>query len=394
MPHSSSKEEEEELPGVSILRPLSGVDHNLYANLESCLQLQYPKHKIEVLFCISSKDDAAVSVVKTLLERHPGSNARIVFSEKNICLNPKVSNLLPAYDQAKNPLIWILDSNVLIHPLSLLKSVRYLPSPHSSRPKHAIGLVHHLPYGLHASGIGGKLDATFLNTAHAKMYLAINWYRIDSCLNGKSNMFWKSDLQTVLGEGKGLETFGDFLGEDHMIGHGLWHRHPLKLRHQLIDGIAALNVVGEMGVREYWNRRLRWIRARKYMVTASTLVEPFTESLVAGLCLLLSLSSIFPGSFSASQLIFVFFLHLTGWYMIDKSMFGTLSRLEEERGTPKRNQARLEWHIWMMRELLAFPIWSVGWFGGNGVQWRDGEELTVGWGGRVSRRNSRSSGVR
>ena len=36
--------------------------------------------------------------------------------------------------------------------------------------------------------------------------------------------------------------------------------------------------MANMSLQKYWNRRVRWLRVRKFTVTLATLVEPGTES--------------------------------------------------------------------------------------------------------------------
>lgn len=65
-------------PGVSILRPLKGLDTNLYKNLESTFIQDYPK--FELLLSVDDEHDQALSVVHDLLTKYPNVNARIIIS--------------------------------------------------------------------------------------------------------------------------------------------------------------------------------------------------------------------------------------------------------------------------------------------------------------------------
>ena len=54
-------------PGVSILRPLKGLDPNLYENLRSAFEQDYPD--IEIIFSVADDKDPALRVVNELIDR-------------------------------------------------------------------------------------------------------------------------------------------------------------------------------------------------------------------------------------------------------------------------------------------------------------------------------------
>lgn len=66
----------ESVPGVSILRPLNGLDGNLFENLESTFRHEYPN--FEIIFSVANEYDQALPVVQTLLEKYPRSDARVI----------------------------------------------------------------------------------------------------------------------------------------------------------------------------------------------------------------------------------------------------------------------------------------------------------------------------
>lgn len=62
--------------GVSILRPLKGLDPNMYESLETSFLPAYPK--FEVIFSAADKDDPALTVVRELIAKYPHVDARII----------------------------------------------------------------------------------------------------------------------------------------------------------------------------------------------------------------------------------------------------------------------------------------------------------------------------
>ncbi|CAN7942183.1 unnamed protein product, partial [Ixodes hexagonus] len=109
------------LPGVSIIKPLTGVDPNLFSNLESFFTMSYPQY--ELLFCIQDESDPSIMLVKRLMEKHPLVDARVfvgkcIFSVLSfvwgcpVGVNPKINNMQPGYEAAKYELILVSDSGL------------------------------------------------------------------------------------------------------------------------------------------------------------------------------------------------------------------------------------------------------------------------------------------
>ncbi len=89
----------EKLPGVSIIKPLTGCDDNLFDNLETFFNIDYPmvscfrgfwnaflpwsfviflsRLKFELLFCIQDNTDPSIGVVKRLMDKYPHIDAKL-----------------------------------------------------------------------------------------------------------------------------------------------------------------------------------------------------------------------------------------------------------------------------------------------------------------------------
>src|SRR5262245_5630035 len=65
-----------ELPAVSVLKPVYGMEPQLERNLESFFLQDYPD--FEIIFGARYADDPALRIVKTLQEKYPGVRTRIV----------------------------------------------------------------------------------------------------------------------------------------------------------------------------------------------------------------------------------------------------------------------------------------------------------------------------
>ncbi|KAJ1724042.1 Ceramide glucosyltransferase [Coemansia erecta] len=331
-----------EYPHVSIIRPLKGIDRDMQRTLESSFRQEYPA-SLEILFAVEDPHDPAIAVVNQLIARYPKISARILVGQDNVGINPKVNNMLKAFDQAQSDLLWICDSNVYTDPGTLRRSVDLMLDD------RRIGVVHHVVFSESPDTLGAMLDNAFLVTNHCRMYLAINSFGVASCLMGKSNLYYKSALDSV----GGLASFGQYLAEDNMIGQALWRagwKHTMT-------GDLARQPTDIDSFAEYCRRRIRWVRVRKYNVTVATLYEPFTESIVLGLLTAWALHHLY-----ALDIISSFSTFFSCWFALDMLFFYRINH-----GPPPS----WIWFVvsWLCRESLALPLWIAAIFG-NTVMWR------------------------
>jgi ceramide glucosyltransferase len=210
------------VPGVTIIRPLLGLDPNLFYNLQTTLALEYPSDKLEIIFAIQDPLDPALGVVRLLLDERVGGDpsgpkrwghldVKIIVNSEVVGTNPKINNLVKPFEQAKFEILWVVDATVSLTSSMLARSVESLitpPSSASGRPtyeqdrlldrdrdvngvayKHTaeysgVGIVHHLPNAWvpNTTGrgtFGSRLEACYLNGVHGRMYLAIVSRNID-----------------------------------------------------------------------------------------------------------------------------------------------------------------------------------------------------------------------
>lgn len=258
--------------------------------------------------------------------------------------------MIPSYETAKHDILWICDSNVYVDRDTLGRSVDKLCQP-------GVGVVHHLPLAILPESYGAEVEQVFLNTNHAKMYLAINFVAVASCVMGKSNLYRRSDLNRA----GGLAAFGKYMAEDNLIAEAIWKQ---GLRHEMTCDTACQSL-GAMSPEDYWLRRSRWVRVRKYIVTAATIVEPFTESIVCGLIGSYGFSRLLDhrsltGSFLLAHMIF--------WFACDYILFTTFlgAQSHQKKPMPMWKFAR----AWITREAVALPLYLFAMMGTK-IKWRN-----------------------
>ncbi|KAF9353914.1 hypothetical protein BGX26_008336 [Mortierella sp. AD094] len=331
----------DEVPGVSIIRPLRGIDCNMYENLAPSFRQDYPL--FEIIFSVAQPNDPAIAVVKDLIKKYPKVDARIIIGEKNVGINPKINNMVQSYETAKYDIVWVCDSNVYVDPGCMGRSVDKMMKP-------GVGLVHHLPFGVRPQTLGSELELMFLDTVHAKMYLFINWTGLASCVVGKSNLYRRSDLDKV----GGLAAFGKYMAEDNLVATAIFN---MGYKHEMTSDLAYQSL-GSMTPSDYFLRRARWTRIRKYTVTAATVVEPFIEMIGCGLVA----SYGFNLLWNIHMLNFLAF-HVVIWFLVDWSMYQALSG-------EKMDNLRGFLMAWCLRELAALPLFAYA-VAGSTVDWRD-----------------------
>lgn len=267
----------DEIPHITIIRPVKGIEVGLYDCLASTFQLAYPKSKLTIHFCVASTDDPAYPLLQKVVADFPGFDARVLIEENdpllhgtgghvnNLGPNPKIRNMSRAYREAKGEIIWIVDCNVwvgagsvgrmvdklcgfqpdgarstpykLVHQLPLVVDIEEpkateelgLLSNDTPQPRAPKGLLDH----------GGRLEEMFMSTTHAKFYSAINTVGVAPCIVGKSSMFRKAHLDAMTdpaqnpilaasdaSRGRGLDFFSSYICEDHLIGDLTWRSAP------------------------------------------------------------------------------------------------------------------------------------------------------------------------
>ncbi len=233
------------LPPVSILKPLRGLDDNLFDNLSSFCTQDYPEY--EILFGLQDHNDPAFKVAKKVQDKHPDTNITIIVERCSLGLNPKVNNLIPAYRKSRHPYVLISDSNVMVGPDYLREIARHTQDP-------SVGLVSNLIRGVGGRSLGAILENLHLNSFVIGSISFLDRFLGMPCVVGKSMLMKKDDLQAI----GGLETFKDILAEDFIIGREMSRAgKKVALSNYLIS-----NVNEYWDVKRFLNRHTRWGKLR------------------------------------------------------------------------------------------------------------------------------------
>ena len=230
---------------VSILKPLKGLDDNLFDNLSSFCTQDYPEY--EILFALQDHNDPAYKVAKKVQFKYPDRNITIVIEKSNAGLNPKVNNLIPAYKRSRFQHILISDSNVMVDKNYLREIMRHAQDP-------SIGLVSNMIRGVGGRSFGAILENLHLNSFIIGSVSFLDKYWGMPCVIGKSMLLKKDDLEKL----GGLAAFKDILAEDFIIG-----REMDRLGKRVVLSNYLISNVNEYwDIKRFLNRHTRWGKLR------------------------------------------------------------------------------------------------------------------------------------
>jgi ceramide glucosyltransferase len=261
-------------PGISILKPLKGVDAHMHAALLSHCTQDYPG-EFELLFGVSSLDDPAVAEVARLRVEYPNIPIRLI--ECPACLGPngKLSNLAQMLSDARHEHILVNDADILVSPRYLSRVIAPFREPRDAgRATKPVGLVT-APYIGHAAPtLWSRLEALGISTDFIPGVLTARF------LEGGLRFGLGSTLATTksaLAKIGGFEALTDQLADDYELGARL-HRagFRIELLHEVVaTSVPAYTLRGFCDHQLRWSRTVRDSRRAGYLGLAVTYVLPW-----------------------------------------------------------------------------------------------------------------------
>jgi ceramide glucosyltransferase len=311
--------------GVSILRPLCGLEHRIEATLASSFRIDHPSY--EVIFCVAADDDPVVPIARRLIREHPAVPARLLVGGEGDSPNPKLANLAKAWDVAAHDWIVLADSNVLLPPDYLDRLF--------ARWTEDSAFVCSPPVGIDLQGCAAELEAAFLNTFQARWQLAGDELGL-GFVQGKSMLLRRSDLA---GEG-GLAALAREVAED---------AAATKLARRWGRRVGVVDEpfpqpLGPRRLGDVWRRQLRWARLRRLSFPAF-----FCAEIPAG--------GVFP-CLLACWLASAGALPWAGVGALMLAWYGAEAVLARAFGWPLRLRSPL---FWIARDLLLPVLWARAW---------------------------------
>jgi len=230
-------------PGITVLKPICGLDPELERNLLSFCDQDYPDY--QVVFGTVDRCDPAIPIIERVIASRPDRDLRLVVDERPAGANPKIANLTNMYREAKHEIIAISDSDMHVGP-------DYLAAVAGAFEHGGVGGVTCLYAGRSVGGLPSALGAMFINEWFLPSVLVARSVQgLGFCL-GATMAVRREALESV----GGFETLSAYLADDYMLGRLLTER-GLEIR---LAPYVVENVVQEPDYRSLWLHELRWAR--------------------------------------------------------------------------------------------------------------------------------------
>jgi ceramide glucosyltransferase len=329
-----------DVAGVSLVRPICGMENHVEETLRSAFLLDYPRY--EIVFCAATANDSAVPLARGLIAAYPHVPARLLIGNESISENPKLNNVCKGWRAASYDWVVMADSNVLM-PRDYIE--RLLAAWRTDT-----GLVSSPPVGCRPDGFWAELECAFLNTYQVRWQYAAAGIGLGFA-QGKSMLYRRSQIEQV----GGIRLLAAEPAED-AASTKLVRAAGLHVR--LVDAPFE-QPLGYRSARDVWARQLRWARLRQ----ASFKRYYAVEILAGGIAPLAA----------AAYVLAATGLPVSGVIALAAIWYGAEAALAQAAG----------WHLtvrspmaWILRDILLPFLWLGGWLG-RGFVWRGNQMRTL-----------------
>jgi ceramide glucosyltransferase len=345
----------QDLPPVSILKPLKGTDPEMYESFRSHCRQDYPEY--EIIFGVHDPDDPAIECVRQLQREFPDRGIQIVVCEKIWGANVKVSNLVEMLAVARYEHLVVNDSDIQVESDYLRRIFAPLADPQ-------VGMITCLYRGVATSTLGSRLESLGISTDFCAGVLAAR--QLEGGLRfglGSTQAFRRSDLEKI----GGFEAIMDYLADDYELGKRI---AEAGLKVEVSDAVVE-TYLPAYSLREFLAHQLRWARGIRDSRAGGYFGLVFTFGLMWS-CVLLLAAGAANWAWEIAGITLA--LRLAVALVVGKVVL-------EDRW--------LLGQLWLLpfRDAVAVAIWIIS-FAGHTVNWRgDRFELK---GGKLVRESSSS----
>ncbi len=236
---------ENQLPPVSILKPLKGIDPQIWEAFCSHCEQDYPE--FQLIFGVSDPNDPAIGLVRKLQERYPNRQIDLRVCQRDLGTNRKLSTLAQMLPAARHEILLVNDSDIRVAPDYLRRVIAPLADS-------AVGMVTCLYRGIAATTLGSRLEALGISTDFVPGVLSARL--IEKGLHfglGSTLAFRQSDLQAI----GGFEAVVNYLADDYELGNRI---AALGKRVELSE-VVVDTFLPAYSLSQFFDHQLRWARS-------------------------------------------------------------------------------------------------------------------------------------
>lgn len=364
-------------PGITILKPLKGLDEHTTTCLQSWLTQNY-RGPVQVLFGVADADDPAYFMVRKLLKQFPAVDAELILTPEQLGPNGKVANLAQLSRHARHALLCLADADVRA-PADLLASLAApLRDP-------GVGLVNCFYRLANPDTPAMRWEAVAVNADFWSQVLQSNTLKPQDFALG-AVMLTRQEAIAKIG---GFEPLLHCLADDYQLGHRI-ARAGFRIE---LSPIVVECWDRPMGFRAVWNHQLRWART----IRVSQPV-PYFFSILSNATLWAALLALF-GNLGGFPLVPDSFLYSN---TLSPRLQNTLSPIHVpwvlaafvtvlvvriliaaslQRRLTNQPGALRQWWFVPMKDFLGVALWAAA-FLGNTIEW-SGRKFRLTTGGRL-----------
>lgn len=251
----------QEMPAVTIVRPVRGIEAFSRETAVSGLELNYPRYR--TIFSVADADDPIIPLIEELIGHYGADKVSLIIGDVAVSANPKLNNCVKGWDAAQTDWVILADSNVL------------MPKDYIQRMLAAwrddTGLVCSTPAGSRPFCFGAEVECAYLNPFQARWQYAGEAMGLGFA-QGKS-MLWNKPFLDAYG---GIEALAQEIAED-AAATKLVRRAGKRVH---LVGRPFEQPLGARRLRDVLQRQFRWARLRRVTFLPFYLPEILSGPLV------------------------------------------------------------------------------------------------------------------
>jgi len=235
---------ENQLPPVSVLKPLKGIDPEIWESFSSHCEQDYPDYQL--ILGVSDAQDPAAGVVRRLQEKYPQRQIKLVVCDRDLGTNPKVSALAQMLLAARHEVLLVNDSDVRVPPDYLRRVIAPLADD-------SVGLVTCLYRAVAGHTLGSRLEALSVSTDFVPGVLSARFLEKGLRFGlGSTLAFRRHDLEKI----GGFEGMADYLADDYELGRRVAGiGKSVELSELVVDTFLPA-----YSLRQFFAHQMRWSR--------------------------------------------------------------------------------------------------------------------------------------